>query len=428
MNSGELKWYKTQTLNIEKKFLVLEKEINYHCKRNKIEDCDQRKNTKELVSTEKRLTLENDSHCMFLQALLEMMTSQAYLVSGLENAPENLKWAKLASLVYSSVQSMKMAFGQAREEIAICKNVMEKQSSLLACATQRHEEMLSQHEVEEEEREKQWENRLAEIKRKYELLLMDRDNGSTAIETQVRNCVCELEESKKVRDHLEQSNKNLKLQLTQLSDVQKLHKHDRACLLSCVSLMTGTVLACLHRLQQLHFQKQFLVRLSKSIQTTETQVRLANHFRSIALVVLAANRLRRLRSESTRLHMQNHSGYSVIIPYIGLKPSRRTSNASSLSLELAHSDTDISQWLRSEQVLSDVRQCFSSLQSTLDSHTLQQHRNQDPNRVGRSLRPCIESAEGQLGDRDLTTNMLKCHSNFINMLQTHFYFGCNILF
>ena len=64
--------------HIEKKFLILEKEINNHCRRNEIEVCNQRKAVTELVSMEKQLTSENNSHWMFIHGLLEIVTTQEH--------------------------------------------------------------------------------------------------------------------------------------------------------------------------------------------------------------------------------------------------------------------------------------------------------------------------------------------------------------
>ena len=392
-------------MKIEKKYLVLEKEINYHCTRNKIESCDQRNATDELVSAEKRLTLENSCHYNFLQVLLQMLTSQTdsqAFLSDLESSPQNLKWDKLSALVKALVQSMKMALKEARDEVVVCKRVMEEQSSLLESAAQKHEELLHQEEIAEAEREKQWENRLAEIRRKYEVLLTSQDDRNTAAEN-------EMGES---RNHLEESNKHLKLQLAQLHDIHKLYKNDRACLLSCVCLLTGSIQACLHQIHQLCFQKQFLVRLSRPVIHQEETFSKAGlkYFRTIVIVVLAANRLRRYGNSSTRLWVQDYSSSSIVVPYIGLKPSRHAASSSSTL-----SDKDISRWLRSEQVLLNARQCFSSLQGTLDLNTLRQHRMQGTTQINPD-RPESCSKDST----DLKIDVLRCHSNFINKMLAHF--------
>lgn len=219
----------------------------------------------------------------------------------------------------------------------------------------------------------------------------------------------------------ELSNASLTSQLAHARSVQKVYKNDRACLLSCVCLVAGSLFASQQKIQQLRLQKQLLLRLKNqqlcSIRAQDHSSRDGSsqghctrgilYFRILAIVVLAVCRLRRLKSRSLRLSC--HQGDHGVPPYIGLKANRCKSVTS--PSEGVVSNRDIARWLRSESVLLDVRECFSGLQSSLDMHSLYQHSK---------LKLQRSTSSHDTLDGGFETLVSRCLLNFLNKINCHF--------
>lgn len=422
MSAEELAWHREQASNIQDKFLVLEREIDYHCAREKHETKEARQKVvrKELISLRKRLTSINDSHCKFLKKLLDIFASENWV----DSVSTDSSWGNLSSVVEMAIQSAVKSLKHAKEEITYCKTVMERQNTLLEDAAQMHEEAVTKLALEEEGREQQWEQRLTEIRRNYESILTERDSGNVDLQDQIKHGVCELEKLKRTNSRLQQSNSSLNLQLDQLKDVHKLYRSDRACLLSCVCLVTGSLFASTNRIQQLCYQKQLIVQLTsgkdfrhhteplpKSEHSHENRQDgpHVSHFKVVAIAVLAANRLMRLTNESLRLYkstgLGNDGHFDSMFPYVGLKANTHRTQS-----KHQFSDRDTARWLRSEQVLLSARKCFSGLQTTLDSYTMEQ-----PHETVTATGTEVEDIKDHL-----KTSVLLCHCNFLNSMKIHF--------
>ena len=417
--SEELAWHREKAADIENKYLVLEREISHHCIMNLEETSQQNQVMEDLLSLKKRLASENEAHCNFLQTLLDLIAHESPSTAHSPSAP---KWGKLSASVLASIESVLAS-------LQCCKTVLERQHLLLEDAAQMHEEALSRLALEKEERERQWEHRLAELKRNYEMLLMERD-GEVSLNPPIqasRDAITSehSEQLKKPISKQEQSNSDLTSQLAQLKEIHKVYKNDRACLLSCVSLMTVSCYSALNRIQQLCFQKHALVHLlGRSHQAFRSRTGIVEgsepqnsaqppikvlRLKVIAIVVLAANRLQQLRTDTAQFFKSNfpmsETGlcWTTMLPHIGLKPSRSGLTARGCVL----SDVDLARWLRSEQVLVDARRCFSGLQATLDSYTCHPHP---------SSRKPAKSGEG----KKLRRLVLQSHSDFIAAVSAYF--------
>lgn len=418
----DLAWYQTQASSIEKNYLVLEREISYHCNRDKKESSRQKQSTGKLVAKNKKLAVENDVHCRYLAELLHLINPNSL-------SSKSSGWVELSAAVKTSIQTELNSLKQAREEIDCCKLVMERQNSLLESAAQLHEDALVKQEHEEREREKQWEKRLAEIKRSYESLLLA--GGDVNFQSHLTELFHELEELRRHKYHLEQSNATLNSQLSHAKIAHSVYKNDRACLLSCVCLVAGSLFACQEQIQQLHLQKRLFLRAKNpqlfDYQTKYSQARkqsLPRHlnrgivyFRIVAILVLAVCRFKKMKSRSLRLSSSwtNFSAccnYPGVFPYIGLKPNRSKS-------EGMVSDRVLARWLRSEQVLIDVRESFSGLQSSLDVHSHQEHKHM---KSSSSTSMQSRNMQGSQKEEDLKTLVMKCHHDFLNKASVHFQF------
>lgn len=417
-SAKELAWYRTQASSIEKKYLVLEREISYLCNRDKKESSRRKQSTGKLTAINKKLALENDVHCGYLAELL-------YLINPNSLSSKSSGWVELSATVTTSIRTELNSLKQAREEVDCCKLVMERQNSLLENASQLHEDALVKQEHEEREREKQWEKRLVEVKRSYESEGGDGNNAN--LQSHLTEPFHELEELRRQKCHLELSNATLSSQLSHAKSAHRVYKNDRACLLSCVCLVAGSLFACHEPIQQLRLQKQLFLRTKNpqllGYQTKYSQARSHSlprhlyrgivHFRIVAIFVLAVCRFKKMKSRSLRLSSSwtnfspcdNRPG---VFPYIGLKANR----SKPVSPEGVVSDRDLARWLRSERVLIDVRECFSSLQSSLDVHS--HHKHSSISMQPRSIQRGHEE--------DFKTLVIKCHHDFLNKANVHFQF------
>lgn len=422
----ELAWYRTQASHIEKKFLVLEREISYHCSRDKLESSRKKQSSGKLKSMKQKLSLENDIHSRFLTELLQLLRPEDSEVS------QSYDWNKLAYMVKSSVQTQLNLLKQTREELDCCKMVMERQNSLLESVAQLHEDALAKQ---ERERESLWEQRLAEVRRSYEALLTEGSGRTNAnLQPLLTEHFHQLEELRREKHQLELSNTALSSQLSQARSSHKSYKNDRACLLCCVCLLAGSLFACQERIQHLCLQKQLL------LQTVDPQLRQPRyssrygshslpehlnrgivHFRIVTIVVVALFRLRKLKGRRLQPSLSNFSevrDHLGVLPYIGLKASR----SSSSECVGVVSDRGLARWLRSEQVLLDVRECYSSLQKPLDVHSVRCNREHDQ-QAGVQKPTSIISLQSsrELGE-ELKSLVFKCHQDFLGKARRHFDF------
>ncbi len=443
-NDRELSWHRTNLSKLEAKFLNLEHEVK-SCRGEEEQDKSLLKKAREdITSMEKKLAREDDIHCQFLRKLHKEIIAVDH--NPYVGVFRSNSWTEMSKVVKSSVTKLAKSYKEAREEIKECKLVLKKQQSLLESAADMHEEAVSKLNVEESEKEKQWEQRLTEIKRHYELLLIEKDGGVDRnrlhlleelqaqvnmqsselqklkhIHTQLKEQNHQLENLRGEKNQLEEANSTLNSQLTQLKEIHKTYKNDRACLLSCVCLMVSTLLPSISRVQQLSFQKHILLNLwrkAKEKSTSENNLQLHTNskvvcvgvkrtmnrrkkcFRIAVIVAIAANRLVKLRSEGLQFLSLNKM-YAISLPSASSHKSPRSQPFASTI-----SDQDIALWLRNEQVLYDVRNHMSSLQTTLDLCT-KKHLS--------SSRKYSSSEK-----ESMKSLVIDCHHKFLKRVLTHY--------
>ena len=441
VSSKELAWQRKQLSTLQAKVSDMEKEFTSCVNQEDLAKSQLKKARVELDSLNKRLKSENDVHCQFLLTLQEQLNdiignSNSCESSVATNKLTDYSWAKQSTLFKVNVMTF---FKQAREKMMLFKSLMKKQKDLLEYAADMQEETLNELNIGDGEKERQWQQRLVEIKNYYEFLLIENERGITVLEAQLNKRICELEElkheleeSNKVLklqlEEIEESNSVLKLQLVHLKDTHSVYKNDRACLLSCVCLMVGSLFPALSKIKQLTFQKYLLCHrknlLVNSLHTFPTclpsvkmykgiQVNGILHFRIIVITVLAVNRLIQLKKESTLfLNIPSINGGQYKIPCLSIHLGRKIKNEK----YFIHSkrNQDIALWLRSEQILLDVRKHMSKLQSILDLYSSEHAEH----RMSLSL----DTEDSEIIDDDIKTVVIKCHSNFLKKMSGNFYF------
>lgn len=267
------------------------------------------------------------------------------------------------------------------------------------------------------------EQHASELTNKAENVSLDRDHYVMYHESQIQelnqtleiktNTISSLhlkiEESANKEKVLSELNKEFETQMNQLHKVHRGYKNDRACLLACTCLLLGSLFPALQRVQDLTLQRAHLLKqvsassslhvyvgnLVKSIQTdlgeTDEMQRgspssFSMHpllsFRKAVIVVLAANRLFKLVKSSKfifsvhlDLPLRNYylkAGHQQFSVYMEQRYTKSKKQNEATSHHQEYHTNDIATWLRSEKVLADIRNCFSDLQSTLDSCTFRQ--------------------------------------------------------
>ncbi len=246
-------------------------------------------------------------------------------------------------------------------------------------------------------------------------------------------------------------NQQLEEQLSQVQEVHRGYKNDRACLLACNCLLAGSLFPTLARVQELTKQKKVLLRqlalceklrqqvigIVRSIQSDigepQSQSVLENsqcsiignskspttpllRFRKVSIVILAVNRLKKMGKQTTCLFSINLS--SICNHHITVQLGQRLSKHSHSPQQ--HQATDIASWLRSERVLSDARDCFSDLQSTLDSITSKQNSsyNQSP------IRQRLSSNQKLECQRVIINPTKNCFVQILEKMSCRFHSDC----
>ena len=353
-----------------------------------------------LTSLQRKLATVNNVHCKFLQALLEDFT--AIGDSNSNDVQIETNWTKLSETIKESVSSLIQSFLQARKESECCKLVIGKQRSLIETLERLHEE--SEGKITAAKwrgmEEKPWNSHV------------DSDERHASTHDEMKKHIYQsLDELKCSQIQLKKTNKRLRSELTRLKQVCKVYKNDRACLLSCVCLLVGNIFPILSQIQQLCFQKCLLKQMrTTTLSSTQipTQSSAILRFRRVIIVVLAINRLIRLKNGSTQLFKTvispaeiNQSNFVSTSVHLGLK-SRHLTTLSQISAR------DILQWMRSEHVLLAVRKLFSTLQSTLDRCTLDE---KDFQSGTYSKRQIIDH---------LKLSLKECHGNFMKRMNSYF--------
>lgn len=199
----------------------------------------------------------------------------------------------------------------------------------------------------------------------------------------------------------------LESQVGQMLEVHRGYKNDRACLLACSCLLAGSLYPALARVHELSEQRKILLKqltlrerlhqqvsqIVGSIQSEigEHQNKSGNsqclktnglsvptispllQFRKFSIVVLAINRLKKVHKRTSRLFSVDVAFPSSVRHHVSIHMGQQVSKQSRLSQQQhKRQSTDIANWLRSERVLSDIRDSFTGLQSSLDAITSKQ--------------------------------------------------------
>ena len=253
-------------------------------------------------------------------------------------------------------------------------------------------------------------------------------------------------------ERLSTSNQQLESRLNQMQDVHQVYKNDRACLLACVCLLSGSLFPALGRIQQLAMEKAFLLKQVCSYQKLEAQISeiVASitadigtveqedgngggnpllpysgskchpllRFRKAAIAVVAAKRLLRLREESQLLF--SIAGVEGSLPRVpvcmGSKSSKRKGGITrAVRPPPKISDEDLACWLRSEKVLLEVRDSLSELQATLDACTSHTHRSSKKEKtatLSNKRRPELGATTLDPAKASFTSFLHKAHPHF----------------
>lgn len=329
-------------------------------------------------------------------------------------------WADLSKAVSTAVLDLCDAFKQSKKDAKALKSVAVKLKSTLETTLAMHKGTTCKLKLEHEEQETMWTQRNEQMKVHFEALVVEAENRALNLQKRLESTLQDVAS-------LTQSKQQLEAQLKQLRETHRVYKNDRACLLSCTCLLAGSLLPALVRLQHLSLQKAVLLKqqmeleklhgsavevvssiqdhigahvVSQAKHSTQTNILDSNRnqpcaplallkFRKVVIAVLAANRLRMICLENNSLFKASFPRSACLfqVPvHLGHRdkkspsdsPNTRSTSAPQRAYSNNSSQTfsskEIAGWLRSEKVLVEVRESFTYLQSTLDSCTTQQQR------------------------------------------------------
>lgn len=442
----------------------------------------------ELASLKKTISDKMTSHCNYLHTLLTSInsskTKQGSLGEGSSDSElinwdidGGNKWESLTGPVTTAVMALMEALKRTKREAKHLKATNTSLVSTLQSTDTMYKKSTEKLTSDLESQERQWTQRVGELKSQYNTKLVESETKCFQLEQKIAELRREIDSTLDERGHyktllaqnecrveeLDQSlkekvqnisalkqqlkeilnrekeisdtNHQLQDQLSQLQEVHRGYKNDRACLLACTCLLVGSLFPALVCIQELANQRTVLLRqlasseklrkqvfgLVRSIQNDigepQSQSPLESsqcsliisskspppllRFRRVSIAVLALNRLKKLRKGTTSLFSINIATASInpqlhFAVHVGQRLNKHLKQVQH-SQKHGHSATDIAGWLRSERVLSDVRDCFSDLQSTLDSITLKQSSS-------RTHSPNQQTSKQKLNDQRIIVN------------------------
>ena len=470
-NSQKISRLNSELTQSQVAVLSLQNELDTLAQRAEKSQTMYRESAEELSALKKKYTMERDIHCNYLHSLLDRLSPSKSKNSqgsssennatsdlphwGTTSSRPHLQWDNLSAAVNTTTVALSEALKQTKRELKQVKSTNNSLNSMLESVDALHKESTQKLTVNIEEQERQWTQRTCELKNHYDAKLVEAEQRCLEFEGHVSELKREVANISAEKDHCEtmlshseqqiqelnqtvkeradkvsslnhqieeytnrekvvsQLNQQLESQLSQLQEVHRGYKNDRACLLACTCLLVGSLFPALRRVQDLTVQQTNLLKqlsacnkfhaqvceLVTSIQTDVCEPQNQNEssqlsgsssashpllrFRKVVIVVLAANRLLKFRKRSKFLFSldlpswnyslsacQHH--LSVHIGHRYLKSSKQKQSPEALPSHQRPLTNDIASWLRSEKVLSDVRDSFSDLQATLDSCTSHQ--------------------------------------------------------
>ena len=399
-------------------------------------------------------------------------TAVMALAEALKRTKREVKYLKATnSSLVATLESADALYKESAGKLTLNMEAQERQW------TQRTNELKSLYDsklTESEEKCAELEQRIAQLTRELETCSVERNrcerlldqanrrieelNQSMEQKTQHQlHLTQQLRESHNTERECSLTNQKLQDQLAQVQEVHRGYKNDRACLLACTCLLAGSLFPALARIQELSTQRSVLLRkltsceklhrqvceIVRSIQsdigepesqtTPEgSQCSVFNgskaptppllRFRKVSIVVIAANRLKRLCKLNHSLFAidlvtQSSSTHHVSV-HIGQRITKHSKPANASRQQQAYQVSDIASWLRSERVLSDVRESFSELQSTLDSIT--SHQSKQSSARSQSPSKQLASSKHKSGSQKILSPTRDCYLQLLEKMSVRF--------
>ncbi len=441
------------------------------------------------------------SHCKYLHTLFASLnvsrtkngsSTDVSTDSELNWSPDRSKWEGLTGCVTTAVMALTEALKRTKKDVKLLKATNTSLVTTLQSADALYKESTEKLTSNMESQEKQWNQRTNELKTQYDTKLIDVEERLLEFEQKIAELNREIEicvdEKTRLETMLDQSEQKveelnhllrektlalsssgkklsecllkekecsihtqqLEEQVSQMQEVHRGYKNDRACLLACNCLLAGSLFPALAHVKELSKQRsiilkqlalcetvrQRVIQIVRSIryEIGERQNRLENsqrlitngspppiltpllHFRKISIVVLAVNRLKKMRKQTCHLFSIDISSPNSKRHHVNVHMGQQWSKRSRLpQQQYEQQTTDIARWLRSERVLSDVRDSFSDLQSTLDTITSKQT---DPRcQFPSNLRPSYHQTFIVNPTRD-------CFVQLLEKMSCHFHTDC----
>jgi len=284
----------------------------------------------------------------------------------------------LAGVIQHRVKCTVKELEDCRVELEEAANTIDRQKTVLEVVSKLHEDTAAKlGKLCAEKRTDSSRSQEVNFKLKYNELLTEQEKLLCILQNEAKSCTEEMEMLQLANRKLETSKKKLEGQLEHLRHSNTNYKKDRACLLSCVCLLLGSVFSKQDQLQQLRFQKHYLTYCLSKINTRPSTSPSAcgseeildmlqsyqSHFKVVGLAIVAIHRLQRQARNSSRL-FKYHDRLEV-----RNKLPERDDFPIFLGMwqhESFSRDQRLCIWLKSESIVELARTCMSDSQVMLD--------------------------------------------------------------
>ena len=454
---------KSELSSCKTKASSLENKLNTLREREEIERTELSELKVELHSLQRKCSNDNEIHCRFLQLLNDQLSIKRTSTPDFQRPlthldgggdPNESSWKNLSSSLQTSLLAHIEAFRRTKKELKQHKSTIAKLKSTLQTSDAMHKESVDKLTLCSEEQERQWTQRNEELKSHFERLLVEGENRNQDLERR-------LSQAAKRGDEVSCLKKSVEDELCQLKEVHRGYKNDRACLLACTCLLAGSLYPTVLKMEQLSQQKSTLLRCLTQYQKLKKQVNnvvnsvLALHsnsesstsilsedtpsslsslhpllrFRRAVIVILAVNRLHHLHANSSLLFkaalpLSSNTHLEALPVHLGMltkgdvkRHKHVISKTTKTVTRLVFSNKDVAGWLRSEKVLSQVRESFTHLQPLLDAIVPQQS-SRDSKRNTKTLRKFDSEDHKHKSTVILPTS--ECFSEVLEKMSSHF--------
>ncbi|XP_048583728.1 coiled-coil domain-containing protein 171 isoform X2 [Nematostella vectensis] len=392
---------------------------------------------------------EEESRRGFLHTLYQRMVTGKVYVNSPDASLYRYSWTDMSSMVSEQLASLMSEYSRTTERVDHLEDVLANKEEALRNSQDAHEQTVAKLSSAIKERETSWKKQKAEIEEHYNKIINDLQNRTKKTQNLADKAWEKVQETGHVKETLEQRNTKL------LQAVEKYSRQNASMLAAC-ALLAGSLWPAYTRIRALTSQRNFLSDYARSLESLKHMVRslsdmLTNEldedtksdssptgfrafsdgrrpvlvFRSGAIAVIAANRLRYFGSTSAKMFVSAEcpgemGGLSVV--FAGGVQRSKTQFRAVVRREVFASSKPCATpgaiaahaWFTSAQLQDHLTSSLAELQETIERNT-GRPRSLDSDDRDTSFSPSSPSSVSSL-----ITAARSSYSKLVSRLQTEF--------